>query len=154
MDDVWPITANYELHQNLYDPDYSGTSFSWQPNLGDHYAGINPSFQGTLATIPAPATLGIGDPYWILQPDMFVLGPDTGYIVPELSTSTLADYGGYTNENTMYLQSGIKNLFGLDYGAAVVNEGGVDPSDLRRLLAHHTFSRGLRRIHQCGLVLM
>ena len=53
MDDLWPFTVNYELHQRLYNPNYSGpSSFVWQTNL---------------ATVPASAVLGISDPYWISQ---------------------------------------------------------------------------------------
>ena len=58
MDDLWPITANYQLHQRLYDPNYTGPSdFVWQTNL---------------LAVPASAVLGIGDPYWISQ--------DLGYL--------------------------------------------------------------------------
>ena len=41
------------LHQILYDTNYTGPSFFvWQNNL---------------LTVPAPAVLGVGDPYWISQ---------------------------------------------------------------------------------------
>ena len=53
MDDLWPFTVNYDLHNRLYDPTYTGpSSFVWQTNL---------------VTIPASAILGISDPYWISQ---------------------------------------------------------------------------------------
>ena len=53
MDNLWPLTANYQLHQRLYDPNYTGPfDFVWQTNL---------------VTVPASAVLGIGDPYWISQ---------------------------------------------------------------------------------------
>jgi hypothetical protein len=108
MDNLWPFTANYELHQNLYDPNYTGpSSFNWDPNPGDMYSGFTLSFQGNLATIPASAVLGIGDPYWISQ-----------------SMADLADIAAYTDNGNFYLESGANNLFGLAFEAALVNLGG------------------------------
>jgi hypothetical protein len=53
MDDLWPITANYELYENIYDTNYpSPAPFVWQTNL---------------VTIPASPILGISGPYWISQ---------------------------------------------------------------------------------------
>jgi hypothetical protein len=53
MDDLWPITANYQLNQNLFDTNYSGpAAFTWAVNLVPN---------------PVPAVLGISDPYWISQ---------------------------------------------------------------------------------------
>jgi hypothetical protein len=97
LDDLWPFKVNYALHQYLYDPTYTGpTSFTWQDDL---------------ATTPAPAILGIGDPYWISQ--------DLG---------NLADVGAYTNSGSLYLQSGINNLFGLAFETTLVNQGGTNYS--------------------------
>jgi predicted alpha/beta hydrolase family esterase len=91
MDDLWPFTVNYELIGNLYDLDYTGPSaFVWQTNL---------------VTVPAPAVLGIGDPYWISQ-----------------SVGDLADVAAYTNSGNFYLQNSEHNLFGLPFEAALVNE--------------------------------
>jgi hypothetical protein len=91
MDDLWPFTANYQLHGNLYDPNYNGpSSFTWQNNL---------------ATVPAPAVLGIGDPYWISQ-----------------SFGDPSDFGVSTNSGMFYLASGVPNLFGLTFETALVNE--------------------------------
>ena len=77
MDNLLPFTVNYNFHQNLYDPNYTGpSSFVWQTNV---------------ATIPAPAVLGIGDPYWISQ-----------------GLGNLADVAAYTSSNNLYLQGGVK----------------------------------------------
>ena len=104
MDDVWPITANYELHAGLYDTNFSGASFNWRTNVdGDFPANI--AFESSLATIPAPAVLGIGDPYWISQ-----------------SLGNLADIATYTNSGNLYLQSSYNNLFGLTFTTALVNQ--------------------------------
>jgi hypothetical protein len=104
MDDVWPITVNYELHQNLYDPNYTGTNFVWQSQGG--YYGYNLSFQGMLATIPAPAVLGIGDPYWISQ-----------------NLNDPGDVGASTNGGMFALSGSAVNLFGLPFAPALVNQG-------------------------------
>ena len=92
MDDLWPITANYQLHPSLYDTNYTGpSSFVWQTNL---------------LTVPAPAVLGISDPYWISQ-----------------NLGNLADVAAYTNSGNLYLQNGVNNLFGLAFKTALVNRG-------------------------------
>ncbi len=53
LNDLWPFTLNYQLHNRLYDPSNTvPTSFEWQTNL---------------VTTPAPAVLGVGTPYWIAQ---------------------------------------------------------------------------------------
>ena len=110
MDNLWPFTANYELHQNLYDPNYTGpSSFNWDPNPGDFYSGFNLSFQGSLAIVPAPAVLGIVDPYWTSQ-----------------SLNNLADIAAYTDNGNFYLESGANNLFGLAFKDALVNQEGWD----------------------------
>ena len=106
MDDVWPITVNYELHGGLYDPNFTGTAFNWQPNVGADFP-TDLEFQGTLATIPAPAVLGVGDPYWIGQ-----------------GLGNLADVATYTNSGNLYLQSGYHNLYGLSFAAALVDTPG------------------------------
>jgi hypothetical protein len=106
MDDLWPITANYELHQNLYDPNYKGpSSFVWQPNAGDAYNGPDLAFQENTLAITNQAVLGISDPYWISQ-----------------GLGNLAQYAAYTNGGNLYLQSG-NNLFGLSVKPALVNTG-------------------------------
>jgi hypothetical protein len=93
MDNLLPFTVNYNFHQNLYDPNYQGpSSFVWQTNV---------------ATIPAPAVLGIGDPYWISQ-----------------GLGNLADVAAYTSGNYLYLQGGSCNLFGLSFAAALVDTPG------------------------------
>jgi hypothetical protein len=79
MDDLWPVEANYQLHGPLYDPNYSGpTTFNWQQNLRDEIDGFNYTFQGNLNTFPAPAVLGISDPYWIGQFSLTAPDPVTG----------------------------------------------------------------------------
>jgi len=137
MDDVWPITVNYQLHPGLYDPNYIGTNFVWQPNPwvvagGNGWAGedISTTFEGTLATIPAPAVLGVSDPYWIAQSLAMTqtgsgIDPATG--LPQPPTYTVADspdLAVYTNNGSVYLQSGAHNLFGLPFQTALVNQGG------------------------------
>ena len=94
MDDLWPFTVNYQLHQSLYDPNHPDvpSGFVWQTNL---------------VTVPAPAVLDIGDPYWISQ----------GF-------GNLADLAAGTNDGYFYLQSSARNLFGLAFTDALVNEGG------------------------------
>jgi len=126
MDNLWPFTVNYELHQNLYDPNYTGpSSFNWDPNPGSLYSGFNFSFQGTLATVPAPAVLGIGDPYWISQQvTTTIINPATG-LPTSVFSSALNDLAAYTNNGNLYLESGVDNLFGLPFEAALVNQGGT-----------------------------
>lgn len=90
-DDLWPFTANYDFHQSLYDTNYSGpSSFDWQ---------------GSVASIPAPAVLGISDPYWISQ-----------------NAGDLADVGITAASNptnsVLTQQNGVDNLFGLEFGTA------------------------------------
>jgi predicted alpha/beta hydrolase family esterase len=92
MDNLWPLTVNYELNGNLYDPDYTGPSaFVWQTNL---------------VAVPAPAVLGVSDPYWISQ-----------------GLDDLADLDAYTSGGNLYLQTGGHNLFGLPFETALVKEG-------------------------------
>ena len=118
MDDLWPFEANYSLHPNLYDPNYTGpASFTWQ---------------GNLLTSPAPAVLGVSDPYWIAQPFNIYVGvgtvdPITGLPVPPTNTYFISpDTAAYTNNGLLYLQSGVHNLFGLAFEPALVNPGGPD----------------------------
>jgi hypothetical protein len=111
MDDLWPFTANYELHQSLYDPSYTGpSSFVWQTNL---------------VTIPASAVLGVSDPYWISQGvTSYVINPATG--LPTLVfNSSITDLAAYTNSGSLFLQSGVHNLFGLAFETALVNQSPV-----------------------------
>jgi hypothetical protein len=110
MDDLWPFNLNYQLHQWLYDPGHLSvpSSFVWQQNL---------------ATVPAPAVLGIGDPYWILEPDRNIVDYSTGQSVAfAWDAAYLADLGAYTNSVNLYLQSGLHNLFGLAFQSALVNQ--------------------------------
>jgi alpha-tubulin suppressor-like RCC1 family protein len=125
MDNIWPFTANYELHGNLYDPGFTGTSFSWQPNAGASFP-TDLEFQGTLATVPAAAVLDISDPYWISQSiDIY----DTGGVDPatglpyETENISVSDLAAYTNSGSLYLESGMDNLFGLAFETALVNNG-------------------------------
>jgi hypothetical protein len=67
------------------------------------------TWQGSLTTTPTNAVLGIGDPYWISQ-----------------GLGNLAEVAAYESGNSLYLQSGSHNLFGIPFAAALVNEGGVD----------------------------
>lgn len=99
MDDLWPFTVNYQLHQYLYDTNYSGpASFVWQTNL---------------VTVPAPAVLGIGDPYWISQ-----------------DGNNLADIGitAATNPTNSVLtqQNGVYNLFNLEFETARLQSAADD----------------------------
>jgi hypothetical protein len=116
-DDLWPFEANYSLHPNLYDPNYTGpASFTWQ---------------GNLLTTPAPAVLGVSDPYWISQPISISssgnsIDPATGLpITPYYNISISPDTAAYTNGSSLYLQSGAHNLFGLAFQAALVNAGSM-----------------------------
>ncbi len=103
MDDVWPFTANYELHRSLYDPNYNGWDyFQWQINswYWNYYGGSGSlAFQGSLDTIPAPAVLGSGQ-YWIGQ--------------------SPSDLPAYTSGDYFHTQSGV-NLFGLQYQGMIVH---------------------------------
>ena len=104
MDDLWPITANYKLHQRLYDLGYSGSSsFVWQ---------------GTLSSVPASAVLGISDPYWISQYSALF---ETGSGTWNVSGDQLADVAAYANGNYLSLQSAAHNLFGLSFQTSLVN---------------------------------
>jgi hypothetical protein len=94
MDDIWPFNVNYQLHQNLYDPTNSEPSYFVWP--------------GNLAPTPAPAVLGVSDPYWISQ-----------------GLGNLADIAAYTNSGNLYLQSGYDNLFGLSFTTALVKQSPV-----------------------------
>lgn len=96
MDDLWPFSLNYHLHQSLYDPNNPGvpSSFVWQTNL---------------VTVPAPAVLDIGDPYWISQ-----------------GLGNPSDLGASTNSGVFSLSSGTHNLYGLAFETALVNEGGTN----------------------------
>jgi hypothetical protein len=105
-DDLWPFTANYELNSFLYNTNYTGpSSFVWQTNL---------------LTIPASPVLGISDPYWIAQPNANAdIDPNTGLLVPP--ANFYGDLGAYTSGVSLYLQSSVKNLFGLTFETALVN---------------------------------
>jgi len=122
-DNLWPITANYELHASLYDTNFTGTTFNWQPDPGSL------SFQSTLATVPAPAVLGIPDPYWIPQPMTVSGGIDPATGLPLNTTiSVLPDLAAYTNNGALYLRADAHNLFGLAFADALVGQSGsFDP---------------------------
>jgi len=123
MDDVWPVTVNYELHQSLFDTNFTGPIFNWQPSP-ENDSGFNLSFQGTLATVPAPAVLGIGDPYWISQLNLSdTFNPFNDSWSYSFTQTQLADVAAYTNDGSLYLQSGMQNLYGLTFATALVNEG-------------------------------
>jgi hypothetical protein len=110
-DDLWPFAANYSLHPNLYDPNYTGPSaFTWS---------------GSLTATPAPAILGVGDPYWISQP-LFVGSIDPATGLPIYGSAILStNLPVSTNGGSLYLQSGAHNLFGLAFEPALVNQGGL-----------------------------
>jgi hypothetical protein len=113
MDNLWPFTANYELHQSLYDPIYSGSpTFTWSNNL---------------VTVPEPAVLGIGDPYWIPQLALTSgIDPATGLQVYSYNSTSLADLAAYISGGNLYLQSGAHNLYGLGFATAMVNLPGTN----------------------------
>jgi pimeloyl-ACP methyl ester carboxylesterase len=95
MDDLWPITVNYELNDELYNTNYTGpASFVWETNL---------------VAVPAPAVLGISDPYWISE-----------------GLGNLADVAAYTSGGNLYLRSGARNLFGLAFTTALVDTPGFN----------------------------
>src|SRR5581483_5164033 len=125
MDDVWPITANYELHHALFDTNDIGPDFNWQPQGGDYL--YNFAFQGSLTTDPAPAVLGIGDPYWMPQPVTITGGwqfdPITGQPVTIPYDADIPDCPAYTSSEQLYFQSGATNVFGLPFETAVVSTG-------------------------------
>jgi len=106
MDDIWPLTANYELHQSVYDPSYAGmTDFPWQTDTWDildegwALIGYYP-FEGSLDNVPAPAVLG-NSSYWISQ-------------------SSPSDLPAYTSGDYFHVQSGV-NLFGLAYQGIIAH---------------------------------
>ncbi len=108
-DNLWPFTANYSRHQNLYDPGYTGAAdFVWP---------------GNLVTNPTPAILGIGDPYWIKQPinptSATGINPVTGFPFPNYCI--YPDMPAYTNGGNLYLPSGAHNLYGLAVQTILVN---------------------------------
>jgi hypothetical protein len=125
MDNVWPITANYELHHGLYDTNYSGPSdFNWQPQGG--YYTYNFSFQGPLTNYLVPPVLEIIDPYWISQ-SLDISGgltfdPTTGQPIDvpyTISSDLPLDCDGVN----LYYESGAQNLFGLGFNTALVHTG-------------------------------
>jgi hypothetical protein len=91
--DLWPFTVNYALNTGLYNTNYTGpSSFVWQTNL---------------ATIPAPAVLGISDPYWIVQ-----------------NVADLSDFGitasTSAGNSVLTQQNGVHNLYGLQFETALL----------------------------------
>jgi len=97
MNDLWPFTANYMLHQRLYDTNTAvPANFVWHTNL---------------VTVPAPAVLGVGEPYWIYQ-----------------NAANPADVGLSGSSNppnaVITLQANAYNLFGLQVEATWT--GGYD----------------------------
>ncbi len=89
LNDLWPFTLNYQLHNGLYDPSNAVPSeFVWPTNF---------------ATIPAPAVLGLGGPYWIAQ-----------------DLNNLTDLAVTTNGSAITLQNNTYNLFGLAFQTALV----------------------------------
>lgn len=116
MDNVWPITVNYELHQMLYDTNYSvPLGFEWQPQDGSNPQNpVNLLFQGPLTNDPAPPVLGLGDPYWTEQ----IVDPQTG--------QSLSNMPVYIDGSDFYFQSGMKNLFGLPFDTALVNNAATN----------------------------
>lgn len=96
LNNLWPFNVNYQLHNRLFDTNHSvPAEFQWQPDF---------------ANIPAPAVLGIGDPYWISQ-----------------DLNNLADVAAEISGYTWSLQSGAQNLFGLAFGQALIHGYGIDP---------------------------
>ena len=67
--------------------------------------------------------LGVSDPYWIFQPNPS-LNPSTGQPGSLFDPVHLADLGAYTNGDSLYLESGINNLFGLPFESALVDTPG------------------------------
>ncbi|HWY31350.1 MAG TPA: hypothetical protein VNX46_11365, partial [Candidatus Acidoferrum sp.] len=124
MDNVWPISANYQLHQSLFDTNFSGPGFDWQPQSG--YYNYNLNFQGPLTNNPAPPILGIGDPYWIPQ-SLAVSGgptfdPATGAPIDApytISSDLPVDCDGVN----LHFQTAKNNLFGLPFTTALVHNG-------------------------------
>lgn len=85
-----PFTVNYQLHNRLYDTNaYVPPNFDWQTNF---------------TTVPAPAVLEIPTPFWI--------GQDLA--TPSSSGISLSDGG-----QTVTLQNGIQNVFGLNAAASL-----------------------------------
>lgn len=79
--------------------------------------GVSFTWSNNMLTVAAPAVLGIGDPYWISQ----------GF-------GDLADVAAYTNSGNFYLESGQKNLFGLSFQAALVDDGAEETEFLGQYL--------------------
>ncbi|HWD91716.1 MAG TPA: LamG domain-containing protein [Verrucomicrobiae bacterium] len=136
MDNVWPIVANYQLHQQLYDTNYTGPStFNWQPQTGNYT--YNFAFQGPLTTNFAPAVLGIGDPYWMPQHVTITGGwdfdPFTGEPTYTPMDASVADMPTSSSSDRLYLPSGTYNLFGVPFDDALVSTGfysyDPDPDD-------------------------
>ncbi len=104
IDDLWPFTANYELDNYLADATrtngmpYGTTNFTFQPNFATN--------------VPAPAILGLSDPYRILQPGLY------GYLIGGRYACLPSAWGLSFNAqtNSASLNSG-NNLFGLAYNS-------------------------------------
>jgi hypothetical protein len=90
FNDLWPFSVNYQLHNSLYDPSNTvPSSFDWPTNFD---------------TVPAPAVLGLGGPYWIAQ-----------------DLNNLTDLAVTTNGSNITLQNNAYNLFGLLFQTSVVS---------------------------------
>ena len=121
MDDVWPITANYQLHGNLYDPNFTGTAFNWQPNVGANFP-TDLEFQARWQPFLRPpcsvSATRIGLHNRSALPGVeSPLTPTTGLPINSAGTISISpDTAAYTNNGSLYLQSGAHNLFGLAFG--------------------------------------
>jgi hypothetical protein len=100
LDDLWPFKANYELRGWLYNTNPAPT-FNWQPDF---------------ATVPAPAVLGLPDPYWIISYDSRNPTYDNPF--------DPSYWGASVNSTTsISLGANLRNVYGLAMNTALVGVG-------------------------------
>ncbi|HEV2693132.1 MAG TPA: hypothetical protein VG347_09585 [Verrucomicrobiae bacterium] len=125
LDNLWPFAANYELDNFFLD---TSTYTNLSTVFDDGYGGNQPfqfRFQPDFTTnIPAPPILNHANPYWIIQPQF--AGNYVDYPPALLGlTLTTDSYGSIHFNDSVSLQSGVYNLFGLPYErACLIKETG------------------------------
>lgn len=113
MDNLWPVTVNYQCHQVLFDTNHTiPWTFDWQPQPDLSFL----SFQGPMTSDPAPPVLGIGDPYWTQLPLTF---SNNVASVPDMPIDSV--------DGSIYFETSAKNTFGLSFDTALVSNGDSFP---------------------------
>jgi hypothetical protein len=98
FNNLWPFVLNYQLHNRLYDTNEVPASFAWQTN--------------SFSTNPAPAVLGLSDPFWISQ--SITNPPELGLTVSSPPHAVVS------------LASGFHNAYGLQVGTGYALSSEID----------------------------